>query len=807
MNRAGPTGFGLPEQTDKPQGVSWVDGTLFFHTRNHQVLDVSISSAVQLTVEEIRDLTGLRKEHVKDIEELVTQLGGRVKLVSSFGDWMRIQLPPELLLMEDISIPDSIPSGQCDFLDVSRRNLRDTGYDHRLENVLHVVANGLRGIGLDAAVSHLDISTPGRLDGVGRGVSREQKSPGRMHHSRRGLMQGNGNEGISIDGINLYQLSAVGYDLFLSNKSQMVVNLTTYINQPVFCSVCSGSNGDYLAGEDTGSIDSACVELIQGIEFTLTPVDNDLKENIVIIKYDNLSSAVVKTCREAPITCENIDAFPVPPTKDSFVFGFPLYEYAAPNVLYNGSMTLRINGTAEYRDLGQLIFNFFNASVFTLRELYGIDPDLQGTSETIQGTTSYVTQGNAAVNRSSVNEYLSLLGLVPHSELRFGGFSVQNNVSLCTDTDDCVEPLLDVQTLQAFAPNATTYFSPTKADIGKTTAQVSEIFLTFIEDYLQAEVRADVVSLSWSSGYGGESTINSLENVMKKLAAAGITVLVSSGDAGASGVLSDECNPPENPLIGNYIAQAWPTASQWVTSVGGTQFLGVGPNLESQEVACSSTTDAGPTSGGGFSGSWLDVETPDWQRPFVEKYLQGNNATTFPKFPKDNTTGYNPQGRGFPDISAYSSWIPTLDSSGAIGMSSGTSFSAPLTASIFTLANQKLISKGYKKIGYANPMLYWMAADCPEAFNDITIGNNVANKGGSSCLYGFPAAQGWDPVTGLGTINFGPFVDCAMKWQDLTTSSASSDMNEVTSKALQGWNAPYIATIIILYSVHIVTWL
>lgn len=39
----------------------------------------------------------------------------------------------------------------------------------------------------------------------------------------------------------------------------------------------------------------------------------------------------------------------------------------------------------------------------------------------------------------------------------------------------------------------------------------------------------------------------------------------------------------------------------------------------------------------------------------------------------------------------------------------------------------------------------------PEAFNDITEGNNEGcSSPDETTLWGFPAAAGWDPVTGLG---------------------------------------------------------
>jgi hypothetical protein len=68
-----------------------------------------------------------------------------------------------------------------------------------------------------------------------------------------------------------------------------------------------------------------------------------------------------------------------------------------------------------------------------------------------------------------------------------------------------------------------------------------------------------------------------------------------------------------------------------------------------------------------------------------------------------------------------------------------------------------------------------MAENCPDVFNDVTIGNNQATKESpTDCLFGFPAAPGWDASTGLGSINFDPFVFCAKRYQD-----------EVRSKGLE----------------------
>ena len=128
--------------------------------------------------------------------------------------------------------------------------------------------------------------------------------------------------------------------------------------------------------------------------------------------------------------------------------------------------------------------------------------------------------------------------------------------------------------------------------------------------------------------------------------------------------------------------------------------------------------------------------------------------------------GWNPTGRAYPDIAAYGAGFPIVDVDGEISATAGTSLSAPMAAALFSLANQALMRDGYDTIGYANPMLYWMGENCTDAFNDITIGDITANREGDECLFGFPAAPGWDAATGFGSINFGPFVECAKRYQD-----------------------------------------
>ena len=245
-------------------------------------------------------------------------------------------------------------------------------------------------------------------------------------------------------------------------------------------------------------------------------------------------------------------------------------------------------------------------------------------------------------------------------------------------------------------------------------------------------------------------------------------ILGSSEDWGASGS-PEGCYPASNPLSANHL-RFWPQASPWVTVVGGTQFLATADDPQA-EVVCSGATGGGITSGGGFAGPAFSQDLfsmPAWQKTAVERYLAGNNQSTFAAFPTAaGTPGWNPTGRAYPDIAAYGAWFPFVSVEGESSAMSGTSLSAPMAAALFSLANQALMRDGYDTIGYANPMLYWMGENCTDAFNDITIGDITANWGfGDECLFGFPAAPGWDAATGFGSINFGPFVECAKRYQD-----------------------------------------
>jgi len=77
----------------------------------------------------------------------------------------------------------------------------------------------------------------------------------------------------------------------------------------------------------------------------------------------------------------------------------------------------------------------------------------------------------------------------------------------------------------------------------------------------------------------------------------------------------------------------------------------------------------------------------------------------------------------------------------------GTSASSPTFAGVIALLNDFRLSQNKSSLGFLNPLIYSTGT---AGFNDITSGSNPGCG-----TNGFSAGTGWDPVTGLGTPDFG----------------------------------------------------
>lgn len=143
-------------------------------------------------------------------------------------------------------------------------------------------------------------------------------------------------------------------------------------------------------------------------------------------------------------------------------------------------------------------------------------------------------------------------------------------------------------------------------------------------------------------------------------------------------------------------------------------------------------------SGGGFSDFF---SLPDYQSSSVAGYLKASP-------PPYSAAIYNTSGsRAYPDLSANGAWYDVAIR-GDFQPIFGTSASAPVVGAMVALINDARLAVGKKPLGFLNPTIY--SAQFEAGFNDIVAGSNPGCG-----TVGFNASKGWDPVTGVGTPNFG----------------------------------------------------
>lgn len=145
-------------------------------------------------------------------------------------------------------------------------------------------------------------------------------------------------------------------------------------------------------------------------------------------------------------------------------------------------------------------------------------------------------------------------------------------------------------------------------------------------------------------------------------------------------------------------------------------------------------------SSGGFSYNY--------SRPWYQDEAVKNYNKKYNRLPTD---AYNASGRGFPDVSAVGWNLPMFTTPDpAPDNASGTSASTPIVASLINRVNEERLAVGKSPVGFVNPIFY----QNPHIFNDIISGNN------SVCgSLAFNATPGWDPTTGLGTINYAKMLE------------------------------------------------
>ena len=238
-----------------------------------------------------------------------------------------------------------------------------------------------------------------------------------------------------------------------------------------------------------------------------------------------------------------------------------------------------------------------------------------------------------------------------------------------------------------------------------------------------------VISISYGSqkiDFCETSLIARFSVDVQKLAALGITVMISSGDDGSGHSTRQGINAGK-------LSPSYPASIPYCVAVGSTWFQ------HGTSGAEEATTQFG--SGGGFS---YDFSAPSYQTDDIATYL---STVSLPKL------SYATGGRGSPDVSTLGQSF-TVMWHGLLEAVGGTSASSPTFGGIVTLLNEVCLAESGKTLGFANPLFY----QNPQIFRDVTKGTNAIGKN----TQGWEAIKGWDASTGLGTPDF-PLMVSAVK--------------------------------------------
>jgi subtilase family serine protease len=280
---------------------------------------------------------------------------------------------------------------------------------------------------------------------------------------------------------------------------------------------------------------------------------------------------------------------------------------------------------------------------------------------------------------------------------------------------------LDVEAAHLIAPYAKILISATPADSEITddaASQVAPPEMIQALQYIAKNHLADVISISDGTGestFGhGKAEIIAEEPGLLSAAAAGIPVLVATGDCGVVQNLPTASSQCENTSTMPDTA-AWDD-SVWVTAVGGSV-----PHLD--------------TSGRGLG--------PDevWHQG---KFAEGAGySSVYPRPAYQDRVSSTTHGamRSVPDL--------------AMDAQAGTSEAAPLLAGVLALAAQL----NHGSVGPINGLLYNLLGPRGDSAGivDIVSGNNSVTSQ-TGLLPGFSATTGFDVASGWGTIDAARFV-------------------------------------------------
>jgi hypothetical protein len=438
--------------------------------------------------------------------------------------------------------------------------------------------------------------------------------------------------------------------------------------------------------------------------------------------------------------------------------------------------------------------------------------------------------GDSNVDLSNVANYRSLFGLPAHTPT-----VTIDGSDPGTGSGDEVEALLDLEVASAVAPGAalTLYTSQ------DTTFQ-SGLFLAIQRALDDNAVNILNVSFGGCEAAQGQSGNQEILNFWEQAAAQGISVTVSTGDSGSAAC--DDANTETQASVGLQVNGL--ASTPYNIAVGGTDFnqnstneatywsptnstiggSALGPIPEIPWDDSTSTigalagnvpaTFSGSTSIAAASGGVSGCLNPVLDPTTGALISCTNTNSAYPK-PSFQSSFGTLNARELPDVSLFaadgvhdSAWVLCASGLGADSPSDvdcmpsspgaafnfqivgGTSAASPAFAGMLALVINQLENSGATnvRLGQADYTIYALATQFPASFHDVTTGNNSVgcasaslNCGTNGFLTGYNAASGYDPATGLGSVDATQLVQ---NWSKIAFKAST------TALQLNGATAP-----------------
>ena len=304
---------------------------------------------------------------------------------------------------------------------------------------------------------------------------------------------------------------------------------------------------------------------------------------------------------------------------------------------------------------------------------------------------------NKPANHTAIHEFLKVidgsLSIAAESKESDSFFSAQSTA----------EVTMDLEILAALAPAAhiIVYFAP---------SDEQGLYHALNHAVHDEQHMPDVLSISWSfpEHVVSQTTIDSIETLLREAAHLGITVCASTGDAGAMNGSKDG-SPSVN----------YPASSPYCLACGGTSSRITSATGDDEVVWNATHFGIYGASGGGISSRF---HPPVWQ--------------------KDAPVPTGPgglKGRGLPDVAGLADprYGCEMLIIGRPFASAGTSAVAPMWAALIARINQAL----GRRCGHLHPHLYTIGKDEHSGLRAVLKGQNGY----------YHAGKRWNACTGYGT--------------------------------------------------------